>query len=134
MHFCHRRNNTQLRSLLCESVTAVKHVHAYPGERCYNSKPCKNCGKVSSILTERANAKIAGQWVNAFVDAAGLVYAPSPLNSYPVTACACGTPVACKPVRGKLNRSKECNARCIASKGHVCECSCGGKNHGAGNA
>jgi hypothetical protein len=24
----------------------------------------------------------------------------------------------------------ECNAKCMASTGHVCECSCGGANHG----
>lgn len=26
----------------------------------------------------------------------------------------------------------KCDSRCMNSKGHNCECSCGGKNHGAG--
>lgn len=26
----------------------------------------------------------------------------------------------------------KCDARCQHAKGHKCECSCGGKNHGAG--
>ena len=26
----------------------------------------------------------------------------------------------------------KCDARCLNAKGHQCECSCGGKNHGAG--
>jgi hypothetical protein len=27
----------------------------------------------------------------------------------------------------------KCDARCLNAKGHNCECSCGGKNHGAGS-
>jgi hypothetical protein len=31
----------------------------------------------------------------------------------------------------KSNPSKhKCNARCMSATGHVCECECGGKNHG----
>jgi len=31
----------------------------------------------------------------------------------------------------KANPSKHaCDNRCMSAKGHVCECSCGGKNHG----
>lgn len=36
-----------------------------------------------------------------------------------------------KMVQGKLSLKHECNAKCLSSHGHVCECSCGGKNHGA---
>lgn len=35
-------------------------------------------------------------------------------------------------VRGKYVPSIACNAKCLSSKSAVCECSCGGKNHGAG--
>jgi hypothetical protein len=28
----------------------------------------------------------------------------------------------------------QCDARCRYAKGHSCECSCGGKNHGAGGS
>ena len=30
-------------------------------------------------------------------------------------------------------RFKPCDARCMNSMSHICECSCGGRNHGIGN-
>lgn len=39
-----------------------------------------------------------------------------------------------RSVDGRVNEKIKCNARCTHSKGFVCECSCGGKNHGAGHA
>lgn len=30
-------------------------------------------------------------------------------------------------------RFRRCDARCMNSLSHICECSCGGKNHGIGN-
>lgn len=51
-------------------------------------------------------------------------------TAYPVVECECGRRVELQPVRGKLNPSHVCNAKCTGSRGHVCECSCGGKNHG----
>ncbi len=50
-----------------------------------------------------------------------------------------GTPIAgpacCMPVTRTIyyaNRPSlhKCDARCMSAKGHNCECSCGGKNHG----
>lgn len=37
-------------------------------------------------------------------------------------------------VKGKFSAKHECNAKCLASTGPSCECSCGGKNHGANHA
>lgn len=31
-----------------------------------------------------------------------------------------------------VNQSVKCDARCTGARGHNCECSCGGANHGAG--
>jgi len=45
--------------------------------------------------------------------------------------CTCGRDVALRRVAGTVTEHV-CNAKCMASTGHVCECSCGGKNHGAG--
>lgn len=42
----------------------------------------------------------------------------------------CGNPVKTQPVRGKYSAKKICNARCLASTGPNCECSCAGANHG----
>lgn len=43
----------------------------------------------------------------------------------------CGRPKWAEPVRGVLRPEIRCNAKCMASKGPQCECSCGGANHGA---
>lgn len=32
----------------------------------------------------------------------------------------------------RLSPDHKCDARCLNAKGHICECSCGGENHGAG--
>jgi len=48
--------------------------------------------------------------------------------------CACGREIHFRDVRGTFNAAKECNDKCMGSAGHVCECSCGGKNHGAAHA
>lgn len=45
----------------------------------------------------------------------------------------CGAHVLMQAVQGTRNPEIECGAKCRSSKGHVCECSCGGKNHGAGH-
>ena len=38
-----------------------------------------------------------------------------------------------RKIERKTNPSMhKCDARCLNATGHLCECSCGGKNHGAG--
>ena len=37
-------------------------------------------------------------------------------------------------VKGYVNNQIPCDGRCYNARGHNCECSCGGHNHGAGNA
>lgn len=49
-------------------------------------------------------------------------------NSAPYVLC-CGVQMNARVLRGVQNETK-CGARCTGSKGHVCDCSCGGKNHG----
>ena len=51
-------------------------------------------------------------------------------NKRPAVACTCGASMSAKPLDGRVSEAHKCGARCLASKGHVCECSCGGKNHG----
>ncbi len=50
-------------------------------------------------------------------------------NKKPDVRCVCGRSMTAKLLNGQVS-AHECNARCMASKGHVCECSCGGANHG----
>lgn len=48
-------------------------------------------------------------------------------------SCDCGKMARLFKVDGTYNAEKKCDGRCMAARGHVCECSCGGKNHGARN-
>lgn len=53
----------------------------------------------------------------------------------PAVACpSCRRPTSGQTVRGRFSALHRCDARCIYAKGPECECSCGGKNHGAGHA
>jgi hypothetical protein len=49
-------------------------------------------------------------------------------------AKCCGRDLAVEKIAGRVSVDHKCDARCVQSKGHTCECSCGGKNHGAGYA
>ena len=52
---------------------------------------------------------------------------------HPATGHDCIMPVT-RYVYYKKNPSlHKCDGRCINAKGHNCECSCGGANHGIGN-
>ncbi|MEU0207361.1 hypothetical protein [Streptomyces canus] len=47
---------------------------------------------------------------------------------------ACGsTTVRAAIIKGTLNESKRCDARCLGARHASCDCSCAGKNHGAGH-
>lgn len=54
------------------------------------------------------------------------------------TACqACGVrpdgghvSIEMKLLRGRFSEKHQCAAKCMNAHGHVCECSCGGANHG----
>lgn len=64
---------------------------------------------------------------------AGRDYAPATDGSYRlIWTCKCGPRLA-RPVLGKYVPEKTCNPKCLAATGHQCECSCGGKRHGAGH-
>jgi hypothetical protein len=47
--------------------------------------------------------------------------------------CACGRQFGFASVVGRTT-DHECDARCMSATGHLCECSCGGANHGAAYA
>lgn len=42
----------------------------------------------------------------------------------------CGRMMSYAPLKGRTNPEHKCDARCMASRGPLCECSCGGANHG----
>jgi hypothetical protein len=47
----------------------------------------------------------------------------------PIIRCTCGGTMGGKRIVSTMSEHK-CDARCTHSRGHVCECSCGGENHG----
>ena len=47
--------------------------------------------------------------------------------------CACGGHLLGRKVKGYVTE-QPCNAKCTSAVGHLCECSCGGANHGAVHA
>ena len=55
----------------------------------------------------------------------------SRMVGHPITGFDATLPVTRK-IEYKSNPSKhKCDARCLNAKGHLCECECGGKNHGS---
>ncbi len=50
-------------------------------------------------------------------------------TAFPLVVC-CGRAITMQPVRGRLAPEHKCDARCEGARGHNCECSCGGANHG----
>jgi len=87
---------------------------------------CKTCKVVTSGLS-------FGQDCNrskSDAQRAGAVYLSS-RGEHTLDCRVCGAPRHAIAVRGTYSAKKLCGARCMASTGPSCECSCGGKNHGA---
>lgn len=98
----------------------------------FNGK-CKGCGAGYSMMAAPGwkNTGAGGYGHTIIVDAAGTEYDSDGYRA--IVACACGRKFWAAPVSGKFKARVKCNAKCLESTGHVCECSCGGKNHGAGH-
>jgi|SRR6185312_3079836 len=87
---------------------------------------CKGCGCFTSGLTAGQDARKS----KGDASRGGSVY--THVNGSIVLDCRkCGEPRYAKLVRGVVSTKHECNAKCLSSTGTTCECSCGGKNHGA---
>lgn len=112
------------------SLATVRRIPAGEAPRRFISKAC-TCGAVTSIVATRALIE-GPPWSGAVTDA-GMVLPLDPSDSSRVlVACrGCGKPRIAHPVIGKVNEAKPCNDRCMSATRHVCDCSCGGLNHGA---
>lgn len=104
----------------------------------YTTKPHKCVGRsaptVTSVLVEdTGRTSPAPAYQRVWVDAAGKEYFAD-YGRLIVPCRECGIARYAIPVRGKLNTSKKCDARCTRATGHNCECQCGGKNHGAAHS
>lgn len=85
---------------------------------------CRYC-KVRHSALMLAEVRVTGKQyaegdIAAHILSNGIVYYP-----------CCGYDVPLRQVVGKFSTEHKCGARCLASTGPSCECSCGGKNHGA---
>ncbi len=86
--------------------------------------PC-GAGRTSAVMA--GNYPAASKEFGAvFIGASALC-----LNDFCVACRVCGRNRSAILVRGKVSHKHLCGAKCLASKGPSCECSCGGKNHGA---
>lgn len=85
---------------------------------------CRTCGRTSSALATR---------IVSYTSLLNRMPHRSVREIWPAAIECCGKPLSRTPVKGVRNDTP-CDDRCTEAKGHKCECSCGGKNHGAGHA
>lgn len=92
---------------------------------------CRVCKKMHSVLVDRESRETyRSDSIKRVSSTSTTTYNGQPWRHDSVTCC--GKPVEMKAVKGTKVPEIPCGAKCLSSKGHVCECSCGGKNHGAG--
>jgi hypothetical protein len=92
---------------------------------------CKACKATTTMDAVKGNAyAVTGLFDRASANFSLVPFAIAAADGY--FACNCGRAIKVwAPLKAKLSTKHECNAKCLASKGPSCECSCGGKNHGA---
>lgn len=97
--------------------------------RYISRKPCPcGAGHSSALLVERAPGYGKGT-AAVFLDRAGEC---GVFGEICVACRGCGRARRARAVQGRYSAKHTCNAKCLSSTGPACECSCGGKNHGAG--
>lgn len=102
----------------------------------YNCKRCKIGLRVeypiarngSHWRNDGANLVPAGVWIDKCGGGKPTVYGGDPLG----VCTGCNRAMAYGKLQATFRPEVSCNAKCTGSRGHVCDCSCGGKNHGAG--
>lgn len=102
------------------------------------NKTCKHAGTRDFTITRTRSAYMGSMDTHTTVtvdrrertirferDTERALYRPCP---------ACGsTSVRVAIVKGSLDESKQCDGRCLNARHASCECSCAGRNHGAGH-
>lgn len=92
---------------------------------------CGKCKRVHVFNGRTVEARINGKWSCGWMtDGDEFI----PFNHNSRANCGCGQSVIGVEMKRLQIRivDHKCSAKCRNSKGHVCDCSCGGKNHGAG--
>lgn len=102
----------------------------------YNTKACKGCGSVTSALVSATGRTAKHPWRGFCV--VSVTEAGRELlldNGRLIVPCrGCGKERYADRVFGKFVAEKVCSGKCVSATGKVCECNCGGKNHGAGHS
>jgi len=107
--------------------------------RRYNAK-CKACGSKKSVLAAHTSKMQTFEGLphhyEVFLGVNGESYPGAVIGGWDKLwlKCSCGKYAMASTVIGKYVPGKSCDGRCLSGTGRTCECSCGGKNHGAGNA
>lgn len=102
------------------------------GEQRWNAPGvCRKCGQKTSACGWRASVRTARGWTEALVLSDGRLFAVENGLAYFPCRSGCGRVRVATQLQGKVNPRKACNAKCMGACGPACECSCGGKNHGA---
>ena len=101
------------------------HIHTMATRYITRTK-CKDCGIYTSALHEAPHVTT--------VPADGVVYYHPRTGDIVLNCRGCRKPKYTRMVAGKFSAKHTCNAKCLSSHGPACECSCGGKNHGAAHA
>lgn len=82
---------------------------------------CWKCGK--------RWAENAASWSDVAKDhSCSLEYYAEHPNKFPTPVMDCI--VSARRIQGRVNPKIKCGIKCHAAIGHICECSCGGINHG----
>ena len=120
------RTSCQVGTVTRETTTCVM----------YRCKKCKAARRVEYPVTVRT--EYFNRWQAGGVALQGIEtrrfygeYANETRRStYPPDLQCCGKSMSSNVIKGIRNDAIKCDARCENAKGHNCECSCGGKNHG----
>jgi len=94
---------------------------------------CRTCKSVTSVNVAVQKDFHGRRSVDLATGARESVHHSNSLGLHFGATCLCTSLITFIGVRGRVTAHK-CGAKCLASKGFVCDCSCGGKNHGAGFA
>lgn len=104
--------------------------------RRYIGSKCKTCNVVTSALVSDDDMR-AAQMFDGWPDTN-----PAPTNGFRrvggdnhiLCRGGCGKTRRAKLVKGTFSTVHKCSAKCLASTGFVCDCSCAGANHGANSS
>ncbi len=103
----------------------------------YNCKRCKIGRRVEykeKSLSGQAGRRDkagcwypAGAWIHAIGGGKPTEYGGDPLGLCP----QCGRLMNQGELKGRVVPEVPCDSRCTGARGHNCDCSCGGANHGS---